>query len=67
MYKTVRQERDEADKALKSKTFSFDQQTHALNTLLEQYEKLKESQLQLVAQNKQLIVSHQKEVDDYQR
>ena len=31
-------------------------------TLNEQYEKLKESQLSLLAMNKQLLVNHQKEV-----
>lgn len=38
-----------------------------MNTLLQQYEKLKESQLSLLAMNKQMLVSHQKEVSELQQ
>ena len=37
-----------------------------MNTLLEQYEKLKESQLSLLSMNKQMLINHSKEVLELQ-
>ena len=37
-----------------------------MGTLMEQYEKLKESQLSLLDMNKQMLLKHQKEVSELQ-
>lgn len=42
----------------KSKCFSFDQQSLAMQTLMEQYERLKESQLSLLDMYKQMLLKH---------
>ena len=35
-----------------------------MTTLVEQYEKLKQSQISLLDMNKQMLIKHQKEVSD---
>ena len=61
------QMRDDMQAELASKTFTMTQKDQDYQTLKEQYESLKKSQLQLVDMNKNILVKRQSENVEYQQ